>query len=62
MWDKDTEDLVMDLFNRDNDDLYMVDLDLIDELNKVDWKYLQTDLEYNIIILCKYLFQDQIKQ
>jgi hypothetical protein len=40
MWEKDTEDLVMDLFNRDNDDLYMIDLDLIDELNKVDWKYL----------------------
>ena len=24
MWDKDTEDLVLDLFNRDNDDFYMV--------------------------------------
>ena len=40
MWDKDTEDLVLDLFNRDNDDLYLIDMDLMEELNKVDWKYL----------------------
>tara|TARA_B110000879_G_scaffold121705_1_gene161178 strand:+ start:349 stop:474 length:126 start_codon:yes stop_codon:yes gene_type:complete len=40
MWDRDTEDLVLDLFNEDNEDLYLLDMDLIKELNKVDWKYL----------------------
>ena len=40
MWENNTEDLVIELFNKDNEDLYLIDMDLIDELNKVDWKYL----------------------
>ena len=57
MWEKESEDLVMDLFNKNNDDLYLIDMDLINELNKIDWKYLQIDLEYDIIVICEYLFQ-----
>ena len=41
MWDWDDEDLLLELFNRKNDDLYLIDMDLIEELNKRNWKNIE---------------------
>jgi hypothetical protein len=42
MWDcNDSKDLVFELFNnKNNDELYYVDMDIMKELNEVNWKYL----------------------
>jgi|GEM_PF-3599164 hypothetical protein len=42
MWDcNDSKDLVIELFNnKNNDELYYVDMDIMKELNEVNWKYL----------------------
>ncbi len=42
MWDcNNNRDLVIELFNnKNNDELYYVDMDIMKELIELDWKYL----------------------
>ena len=41
MWNvSNNKELLNELFNNNNEKMYLVDLDIINEMNKLDWKIL----------------------
>lgn len=41
MWNvSNNKELLNELFNNNNEEMYLVDLDIINEMNELDWKIL----------------------